>query len=106
MMTQERTSHANYGVVDKAIAPHQPGRIKYQGSYWKAALADPNCQKLEAGEPVRVVGVQGITQLVVPASYEPSVQLQEQANGWWGSGRSTFAIWTQKFSSAFVATIG
>ena len=66
MMTQERTSHANYGVVDKAIAPNQPGRIKFQGSYWKAALADPNCPRIEAGKPVQVVDMQGITLLVVP----------------------------------------
>jgi membrane protein implicated in regulation of membrane protease activity len=74
-ITLLRTSKTGYGVVDKAIAPHHTGRIKYLGSYWKAALADPNCQRLEVGEAVRVVGVQGITQLVVPEGYESSMQV-------------------------------
>jgi membrane protein implicated in regulation of membrane protease activity len=65
-MTLPRTSHPAYGVVDKAIAPHQPGRIKFQGTYWKTELAYPDCKKVEVGEPVQVVGLQGIRLLVVP----------------------------------------
>jgi membrane protein implicated in regulation of membrane protease activity len=71
-MTLPRTGHPAYGVVDKAIAPHQPGRIKFQGTYWKAELADPNCKRIEAGEFVQVVGSRGITWLVIPEGYERS----------------------------------
>jgi membrane protein implicated in regulation of membrane protease activity len=70
MMTQTSASNADYGVVDKAIAPNQPGRIKFQGTYWKAELADPGFKKVEVGEPVQVVGVQGIRLLVVPEGDE------------------------------------
>jgi membrane protein implicated in regulation of membrane protease activity len=73
MMTLLKTNKPGYAVVDQPIAPHQPGRIKFQGSYWKAALADPNCKRIEAGQPVQVVGLQGITQLVVPEGYEFSL---------------------------------
>ncbi len=76
MMTLPRKNKPGYAVVDQPIAPHQTGRIKYQGSYLKAALADTNCNRIEAVEPVQVVGVQGITQLVVPAVYKTPVQFQ------------------------------
>ncbi|MBD3884531.1 NfeD family protein [Phormidium tenue FACHB-886] len=61
-----RTNHPAQGVVDKAIAPHRPGRIKFQGTYWKAELADPGYKRVEVGELVQVVGLQGIRLLVVP----------------------------------------
>jgi membrane protein implicated in regulation of membrane protease activity len=61
-----KTNYPAYGVVDKAIAPHQPGRIKFQGTYWKAELANPNYKRIEAGELIQVVGLRGITWLVIP----------------------------------------
>ncbi len=77
-MTQTSANRTHYGVVDKAIAPNQPGRIKFQGTYWKAELADPGFGKVEVGEPVQVVGVQGIRLLVVPEGYECSLQAHKQ----------------------------
>lgn len=70
MMLLPKTNSLDYAIVDKPIALHQPGRIKYQGTYWKAALADPSCERIEVGESVRVVDRQGITLLVIPASFE------------------------------------
>lgn len=55
------------GVVEKAIAHNQPGRVKCFGTYWPAKLHQPNCQiEIIAGSPVIVVGRQGITLLVLP----------------------------------------
>jgi membrane-bound ClpP family serine protease len=106
MMTQTSANSTHYGVVDKAIAPHQPGRIRFQGTYWKAALADPNCKRIEVGQTVQVVGMQGITLLVVPERYEFSTQVQEQAEDWRESGRSVLVGWTQQFNSMFATALG
>ncbi|NJO39852.1 MAG: hypothetical protein HC769_23000 [Cyanobacteria bacterium CRU_2_1] len=74
------TNKLGQGVVDKSIAPHQPGRIKFQGTYWKAALADPNCPRIEVGEFVQVVGMRGITLLVVPVVVPEGDELPPQAD--------------------------
>lgn len=78
MMLLPKTNSLDYAIVDKPIAPNQPGRIKFQGTYWKAELADPGFKKVEVGEPVQVVGVQGIRLLVVPEGYERSLQAHKQ----------------------------
>jgi hypothetical protein len=106
MMTQTSANKPDHAVVDKAIAPHQPGRIKFQGSYWKAALADSNCPRIEAGQAVQVVDRQGITLLVVPEGYEISMQSQDQVEDWRGSGRSVLVGWTQQFNSMFATALG
>jgi membrane protein implicated in regulation of membrane protease activity len=54
------------GQVEKAIAPTQPGRIRFQGCFWKAELASSGCRAVQAGERVKVVGRCGIRLLVVP----------------------------------------
>ncbi|HEY9728126.1 MAG TPA: NfeD family protein [Chroococcales cyanobacterium] len=55
------------GRVEKTIAPEQPGRVQFQGSYWPARLYDPECQAtLLPDEAIAVVGRQGITMLVLP----------------------------------------
>lgn len=105
-MTLQRTNKVGYGIVDKAIAPHRSGRIKFQGSYWKAELADPNCGRLEAGEPVQVVGVQGITLLVIPEGYEISEQSHRLDRDRQDNGRSLFDSWIQKFSAVFAVALG
>ena len=104
-MTLQRTGKLGYGVVDKAIVPHRSGRIKFQGSYWKAELADPNCGQLEAGEPVQVVGVQGITLLVIPEGYEISEQPHQSGFERQDGRRSLFDSWAQKFSAVFAVAI-
>ncbi|MDF0555598.1 NfeD family protein [Kamptonema sp. UHCC 0994] len=55
------------GVVEEAIAPQQPGRISFQGSYWPAKLYQSNSPIILSPEKaVKVVGIQGITLLVQP----------------------------------------
>jgi uncharacterized protein (DUF697 family) len=59
------------GIVEKTITPTQPGRIKYQASYWPARLYSKDEQvTLLPDDPVSVVGRQGITLLVVPVNKE------------------------------------
>jgi membrane protein implicated in regulation of membrane protease activity len=55
------------GVVDQVIAPNQPGRIKYQASYWPARLYQvKGAIQLDSQQVVQVVGREGITLLVQP----------------------------------------
>lgn len=68
--TLPRVSKSGFAVVDQPIALNRPGRVRFQGTYWKAELADSNCQQVGVGETVRVVGRQGIALLVVPESYD------------------------------------
>ncbi len=50
------------GRVLTAIAPGRPGRISTHGEIWQATAAEP----ISEGEPVRVVGVDGLTVEVRP----------------------------------------
>lgn len=104
-MTLPSTSKTDYGVVDKAIAPNQPGRIRFQGTYWKAELAYPDCRRVEVGEEVQVVGMRGITRLVVPEGYVPSVLPQKAVGNPCDGERSPFR-WVQKFSFMLAITLG
>jgi membrane protein implicated in regulation of membrane protease activity len=59
------------GITDRSIAYDQPGRVKFQGTYWSARLYQPNQQLIIApGEFVSVIAIQGITLLVVPTGIE------------------------------------
>lgn len=54
------------GKVDQAITSSQ-GRIKCQGSYWPARLYNANQQSiLSPGQVATIIGIQGITMLVLP----------------------------------------
>jgi membrane-bound ClpP family serine protease len=86
-MTVPNVVEPGYGIVDQPIAPHQPGRIRFQGTYWKAELAYSDCGKLGSGEHVQVVGRRGITLLVVPENYPLPVQCHQQTGDRQGSGR-------------------
>jgi membrane protein implicated in regulation of membrane protease activity len=63
------TKQRNYGVVEQAINSRQSGRIRFHGAYWKAELADPNCEAVDVGETVEIIDVRNITLLVVPKAY-------------------------------------
>lgn len=56
------------GTVEVAIIHNQPGgRIKFAASYWPAKFYQPSRPlSVLPGEPVVVVGRQGITLLVMP----------------------------------------
>lgn len=55
-----------YGTVEKPITATQTGRVRFQGSSWKARFYRSNYPTVTGGESVRVVGRQGITLLVEP----------------------------------------
>jgi membrane protein implicated in regulation of membrane protease activity len=55
-----------YGVVEKLITPTQSGRVRFQGSSWKARFYGQECPTLVPGDAVKVVGLEGITLLVLP----------------------------------------
>ncbi len=104
MMTLPRTNKTVCGVVEKAIAPHRPGRIKFQGTYWKAELAELETGTIEAGVWVEVVDRRGITLLVVPEGRKISGQpLDFNQND---EARSFLANWIQKFSAALAVAFG
>jgi membrane protein implicated in regulation of membrane protease activity len=47
----------------------QSGQVKYQGTFWTATLYESDCQlTIQPGEPVTIIGIQGINLLVVPAN--------------------------------------
>lgn len=51
-------------VVDEAIHPDCPGRVRFQATWWPA-----HCERnvmLKPGDEVRVVGIRNITLLVEP----------------------------------------
>lgn len=55
-----------YGIVEKPIASTQTGRVRFQGSTWKARFYSPDSPTVGCGEKVRVIARQGITLLVEP----------------------------------------
>lgn len=79
------------GEVDHPIASSQPGRIRFQRSFWKAELADSSYRSVKSGESVRVVGRLEITLLVVPIESVLPPQREKIVQ----------VDWTQKISSAF-----
>jgi len=55
------------GVVERTIKPGAKGQIKFQGSYWSAALYPPHHDKaIPRGQRVTIIGREGITLLVHP----------------------------------------
>ncbi|MCT7972960.1 NfeD family protein [Laspinema olomoucense] len=63
----EMFSHPVTGRVEEAIAPNFPGRIYCMASYWPAKFYQHHCtNSLVPGQPCKVVGIEGITLLVVP----------------------------------------
>jgi membrane protein implicated in regulation of membrane protease activity len=65
----ELFSTPKVGVVDQIITLNQPGRIKYQASYWPARLYQVKGSiQLDSQQVVQVVGREGITLLVQPGS--------------------------------------
>ncbi len=65
------------GTVEQTISSTQPGRVKFQATYWPAQfyLSDYK-ETLDPNELVAVVGRQGLNLLVVPFSYTSSDQSQ------------------------------
>jgi len=65
--TPELFPYRGRGVVARTISPADRGRVRFQASYWPARLFNGSwCQPLAPGEPVEVVGREGITLLIKP----------------------------------------
>ena len=59
-------SKTEVALVDEEITADQPGRVKFQTTYWPAILFRDYSITLYPGEEIAVVGRQGITLLVQP----------------------------------------
>lgn len=55
-----------YGIVEKPIASTQTGRVRFQGSTWKARFYSSDSPTAVCGDSVKILGRQGITLLVEP----------------------------------------
>lgn len=87
------------GKVEQTITPTQPGRVKFQATYWPARLYDPEEDvTLVPDEPVTVIGRQGITLLITPVS-EASEGNSSSNKTEGGNVASHFSTWTQKLGS-------
>jgi len=63
----EKLSETVVGIVEEAIAPDQPGRVKGMGTYWPARFYHSDCKiTLKPNDRVSIVAMCGITLLVVP----------------------------------------
>lgn len=87
------------GKVEQTITPTQPGRVKFQATYWPARLYAPEYDvTLMPDETVTVIGRQGITLLVAPFSEAADSNLSgNKAKP--GNVGSRFSTWTQKLGS-------
>lgn len=60
------TAFQGRGVVECRITPANPGRVSFQASYWPARLVQSSRPQLNPGDPVEIVGREGLTLLVKP----------------------------------------
>ncbi len=88
--TIEFCSQPAYGVVEQPILPKQGGRVRFQGSIWKARLYYPDCDTIDSGDFVKVVALEGITLLVVPQDYRLPDWDEDEANSPLAYPRSTY----------------
>jgi membrane protein implicated in regulation of membrane protease activity len=55
------------GVVERTITPLDAGRVYFQATYWPARLYQPtSSDALQPGDPVEVLGRDGLTLLIKP----------------------------------------
>ncbi len=54
--------------VVETITSERPGRIKYEGEEWRAALDRPGTGSIDLGSTVRVVRIDGVTAYVEPTA--------------------------------------
>jgi membrane protein implicated in regulation of membrane protease activity len=54
--------------VVETITPERPGRIKFEGEEWRAALDHPEAGAIDLGRTVRVVRIDGVTAFVEAAA--------------------------------------
>ncbi|MBE9135744.1 NfeD family protein [Nodosilinea sp. LEGE 07088] len=55
------------GTVNRLVTTQHPGRVYFQATYWPARLSQTATpSELQPGDPVEVVGRDGLTLLVKP----------------------------------------
>lgn len=56
------------GIVEETIAPNELGRVKCQATYWPARFYQPDCKDtVSPGALIVIIGIQGLTLLVIPS---------------------------------------
>jgi NfeD-like C-terminal, partner-binding len=68
--TIEFFPQAAIGEVEQTVTRHQRGRVKFMATTWFARFYHPSCAEALPGMPVRVIGREGLTLLVVPIGDE------------------------------------
>lgn len=64
--TIELFAQAELGEVEQTITTQKRGRVRFMATYWFARFYQPNGQRsVLPGTPVKVIGIEGITLLVV-----------------------------------------
>ncbi|NET38058.1 MAG: hypothetical protein F6K19_39685 [Cyanothece sp. SIO1E1] len=70
------------GEVDTIIRTTEPGRVKFEGSYWPAKLYNSDTEiTIFPTWPVKVIGRQGITLLVIPEDENLSAIVDQAVDG-------------------------
>lgn len=55
------------GTVNRSVTTQNPGRVYFRATYWPARLSETTALgELKPGDPVEVVGREGLTLLVKP----------------------------------------
>ncbi len=97
--TIEFFAQAAIGEVDQTITQHQRGRVKFLATTWFARFYHPNCAEALPGTPVRVIGREGLTLLVVPVKgwMHPPILMAAQPE----ANQSNLSGWLQQIGSWF-----
>ena len=69
------------GTVEQTISSTQPGRVKFQATYWPAQFYQSDYKEtLSPNDLVAIVGRQGLNLLVIPFSYAFFEQSQDDTS--------------------------
>ena len=72
------------GTVNRLVTTQHPGRVYFQATYWPARLSPTaTLHDLQPGDPVEIVGRDGLTLLVKPLSQRRKIIMRHQRpNNW------------------------
>jgi hypothetical protein len=101
--TIELFPQAAIGEVEQTITQHQRGRVKFMATTWFARFYHPNCAEVLPGMPVKVIGREGLTLLVVPMDgwIHPPVPIADQPE----ANPSDLPGWMQQIGSWFATCL-
>jgi hypothetical protein len=95
--TIELFPQAAIAEVEQTITRHQRGRVEFMATTWFARFYHPNCAEALPGMPVRVIGREGLTLLVVPMDgwIHPLIPIADQPE----ANQSDLPGWMQQIGS-------